>query len=129
MEVEEIRDADSLMSWHEALPQEAERKEAQRWAVAIAHQTPMRALPQTFQSSPYGSARDTNSKGMPILRMNLISGVAAMDSTPEIRTAAARAEVATATAVILADLRAAQPDATPADAAVSAAGRPARLAA
>ena len=45
MKVSEIRGSDSLQAWLEALPQEtdAERDEARRWAVAIAHRASFRA--------------------------------------------------------------------------------------
>ena len=45
MDASGIRDADSLRAWLEALPQgtEAERDEARRWAVAIAHRASFRA--------------------------------------------------------------------------------------
>jgi len=47
MEVSEIKDRDSLRAWLEALPQEteAEKEEARRWAVMIAHRAAMRVLP------------------------------------------------------------------------------------
>ncbi len=53
MRVKDIKDRESLQAWLEALPQEteAEREEARRWAVAIAHRVGLRFLPLFFQMS------------------------------------------------------------------------------
>ncbi|WP_139257798.1 hypothetical protein [Natronohydrobacter thiooxidans] len=79
--VPEIRDADSLKAWLEALPQgtEAEREEARRWAVAIAHRAAMRVLPVEWGGTAAPPSTDTSIASffqeLPCL---MISGCAAM---------------------------------------------------
>lgn len=83
MEVAEIRDADSLRAWLEALPQEteAEREEAKRWAVAIAHRAAMRVLPEFWAWGLSVEARKRDVRCDMVFRCNLISGVAAVSPT------------------------------------------------
>ena len=90
MDVGKIRGAASLKAWLEALPQgtEAERDEVQRRAVVIAHRAAMRVLPVTWVFGPEDTALINVSAAWPILRCNVISGVAGIFPTPLIRTAA-----------------------------------------
>ncbi len=52
MDVSEIVDEDSFRRWLEGLPEgsEAERDEARRWAVVLAHRAAMRVLPVAWES-------------------------------------------------------------------------------
>ncbi|MCC5966022.1 MAG: hypothetical protein JJU24_07780 [Natronohydrobacter sp.] len=89
-EVSEIRDADSLKAWLEALPQdtEAERDEARRWAVAIAHRAAMRVLPWFWEWSLGENARKRALTALPILQPSLIAAITVVCSTLEIKAAA-----------------------------------------
>lgn len=101
-----IRDADSLKAWLEALPQEteAERDEARRWAVAIAHRAAMRVLPffwniYLIDGFILGIGYHRDVLALPVLRVSLISGLAAVRPTPRIKSAAAAAAISADTAV------------------------------
>ncbi len=89
MRVKDIKDRESLQAWLEALPQgtEAEREEARRWAVAIAHRAAMRVLPVFWGWSLSAPARKREVTALPILRSSLVSGVAAIRLTSEINSA------------------------------------------
>lgn len=100
MEVEEIRDGDSLRVWLEAPPKqtEADREQARRWAVAIAHRAAMRVLPIFWSGNIRKAKRNEDLTELSVLRALLISGSAAVCSIPEIIAAAAAAAHAADTA-------------------------------
>ena len=104
MNVSEIVDGKSLEAWLNSLPQdtEAEKAEAQRWAVQIAHRAAMRVLPVFWQWSLTETARNVDLTAIPVLWPNLISGVAGTRPTPLIRVAA-RSTAAAARSAIQAD--------------------------
>ncbi|TVS01583.1 MAG: hypothetical protein EA407_11605 [Rhodobacteraceae bacterium] len=86
MRVEGIKDRESLQAWLEALPQgsDAEREEARRWAVAIAHRAAMRVLPMLWEWSLRDKTLTGSFSPLPVLRCDLISGIAGKGLTPEI---------------------------------------------
>lgn len=75
MDVSEIVDEASFKRWLDALPRgtEAEREEARRWAVTLAHRAAMRVLPVFWE----WSVVQTNRKQtvLPVFRANLTSSL------------------------------------------------------
>lgn len=84
MNIEEIVDRESLEAWLLEQPREV--------SVRIAHRVTMRVLPTFWQWVSLQSKRDLTA--LPVLRSNLISGVACIVPTPEIRNATAAATAA-----------------------------------
>lgn len=91
MDVGEIVDQESLEAWLNSLPQgtDAEKAEAQRWAVLFAHRAAMRVLPVFWRWSLTERTRKDDLTAIIVLWPNLISGVAGTKPTPLIQTAAA----------------------------------------
>ncbi len=117
VEIADIRDEESLRAWLEARPDATRRGEA----VWIAHRCAMRVWPVYAETLRRRSRKDDLTR-VPVLRACLISGVAAVSSTPEIQTAAAaRASAADAAARAAAFTAAARAAASATDAAAIAA--------
>lgn len=103
MDVGAIKDTESLEAWLQARPRgtEAERDEAHRWAVLIAHRAAMRALPVFWDWSLTDIAGNGDLTSLPLLRAVLIGGVAGTCPTPLIKGAALPAADASADAAAL----------------------------
>ena len=101
MDVAEIVDQKSLEAWLNSLLQgtDAEKAEAQRWAVLIAHRAAMRVLPVFWQWTPGDPARRRDLTALPVLWANLIGGVAGPCPTLPIKAAARSALSATIAAI------------------------------
>jgi hypothetical protein len=100
MNAESIKDVGSLQAWLKALPQdtEAEREEARRRAVAIAHRTAMRVLPfDLLNRSSEGDRTANLSQLLQALRAALVSGVSAQVRSFDVRRACLRASKRNAT--------------------------------
>ena len=69
MDVSEIVDPDSLEAWLNSLPRgtDAEKAEAHRWAVLIAHRAAMRVLPLFWHWSLTNEARKDDLTAIPVL--------------------------------------------------------------
>mgnify|MGYP006956413716 CR=1 FL=1 len=83
VEVSGIKDEESLKAWLDARPKATRQQEA----VTLAHRAAMRVLP-IFLTGIAGRSPENDLTALPVLRANLISGVACNASTPEIRKAA-----------------------------------------
>jgi len=123
VDVTEIEDRDSLEAWLNARPEATRQQDA----VTIAHRAAMRVLPLYLAWQSTRSPQD-DLTALPVLRVSLISGVATLASTPEIRNADAFAAAADAFAA-RADAFAAAADAFAARAAAFAAAAAAARAA
>jgi len=85
VKVSDITDRDSLEAWLLDRPED----EKKTFAISIAHRAVMRVLPlywEWMETSKYARKRDLTA--LPVLRCNLISGVARKMPIPEIKTAA-----------------------------------------
>lgn len=99
MDIEDIRDEETLDRWLKDRPRED--------AVAIAHRSALRVAPLWFRAMDDGWARKRDLTALPILRSNLTLGVARKIPTPKVSEALARAaRAADATATAAADARA-----------------------
>jgi hypothetical protein len=100
VKAEEVQDEGSLRRWLESLPRDTpeEEAEARRRAVVIAHRAAMRALPGNRAYRDLTALQERAWLAMPIMRADLVSGVAAIDLALDI-SAAANAAVAAADAL------------------------------
>lgn len=91
VDVAEIVDQKSLEAWLNSLPQgtDAEKVEAQRWAVLIAHRTAMRVLPVFWRWTLGSAVRRGDVTALPVLWANLVGGVAGTCPTPLIKSGSA----------------------------------------
>jgi len=80
VDISDIGDRDSLRAWLNERPEALRQKEA----VTIAHRAAMRVLPIYSEAASHKA----DLTEIPILRANLISGVAGKMPTPEIKRAA-----------------------------------------
>lgn len=89
MDVSEIVDRESFQRWLEALPRQtdAEREQARRWAMVLAHRAAMRVLPE-FWLWAYSSEASGQSALLPLLRSNHINLVTLAVPESELRNAA-----------------------------------------
>ena len=83
MDIEDIRDEETLDRWLKDRPRED--------AVAIAHRSALRVAPLWFRAMDDGWARKRDLTALPILRSNLTLGVARKIPTPKVSEALARA--------------------------------------
>jgi len=92
MKAEDVSDRDSLAAWLDALPRntDAQRDAAHRFEIILAHRAAMRVLPRVRTGQPRQS-RGQSLLPILILHRNLISGVASVCPSPEIRSAASAA--------------------------------------
>ncbi len=95
---EDIKDGDSLEKWLTEWPKEngLDEDAAQAVAVTIAHRAAMRVLPRWWAWSQTEDARKLDLTALPILRSNIISGVAGKMSNLAVKKAASSAAVAAA---------------------------------
>lgn len=93
VETRDIKDNDSLKKWLAEWPAEngLDDKATRAIAVAIAHRAAMRVLPVWWKSCLLSDAHRPELTALPVLRVNLIIGVAAQMPTPMIKKAAATA--------------------------------------
>lgn len=90
MDVGEIVDRKSLEAWLNSLPQgtEAEKAEAHRRALMIAHRAAMRILPVFWHWSVEVNALEISKFALSVLRSVLVSGVSAMSTSERLWAAA-----------------------------------------
>ncbi|WP_439141160.1 hypothetical protein [Planktotalea sp.] len=100
----DIKDEKSLRQWLEEWPksQGMDEKAARKVAVRIAHRAAMRVFSIAWEWFASEDARKRDLTALPILRSNLISGVASTCPTPEISRAADAAANAAADAAFAA---------------------------
>ena len=91
MVAKDIKGRESLRTWLSDRPRED--------ALCIANRSAQRALPLWAAATGKSWARQRDLTALPILRMNLTSGVAAVSPTPEVRAAASAADAASAAAI------------------------------
>lgn len=100
VDVSEIVGEASFKRWLEALPQgnDAERDEARRWAVLLAHRAAMRVLPEFWAQRLANPTRAGEAATLAILRMSMISALAGKYPTQRINDSARAAAPAPAPA-------------------------------
>lgn len=90
VKVSEIKDRESLEEWLLDRPED----ETKKFAISIAHRAAMRVLPVYWEwVETSEDAKERGLTSLPVLRCNLISGVARKMRTPEIREAATKATI------------------------------------
>jgi|GEM_PF-5897717 len=94
MEVEDIKNEDSLKAWLNARPEETRQSDA----IAIACRCALRVSVLFGQEMSAPWARKADLTALPILRLNSTSGVVRKYPTPEVRAAARAAAAAAPTA-------------------------------
>jgi hypothetical protein len=93
MNADEIKDSDRLKRWLDGQPatSDAEKIKARCWTSAIAHRAAMRVLPLALSTLHEKTSSRPDLTEIPIWRASIISGVAAVKPSREIRDAATHA--------------------------------------